>query len=68
MAFYDSTRTHATGSLSGAIATLISEVRTWRDGILTRRALAKLTDRELSDIGLLRSDLDTMPRSPGSRF
>jgi uncharacterized protein YjiS (DUF1127 family) len=32
----------------------------WNDRRATRRALSGLTDRELSDIGLMRGDLDDM--------
>ncbi len=33
-------------------------VRTWRKSRATRNSLAKLSDRELSDIGLIRGDID----------
>lgn len=68
MAFYDTTRPHAAGSISRAVSTFVAEFRTWREAAMTRRALSKLSDHELADIGLLRSDLDTMSSSHFSRF
>ncbi|QYK41294.1 MAG: DUF1127 domain-containing protein [Paracoccaceae bacterium] len=40
--------------ISMALATLA----TWNEARVTRNALAKLTDRELDDIGLCRADID----------
>lgn len=57
MAFYDNARPQATGSIFRAVANFVADIRAWREAALTRRALEKLTDRELADIGLLRSDL-----------
>ena len=68
MAFYDTTRPLAAGTFSRAVATLVTEFRAWREAVLTRRALDKLSDRELADIGLLRSDLDSMSRRDLQRF
>jgi uncharacterized protein YjiS (DUF1127 family) len=36
----------------------ISAVADWNDARVTRRALDKLTDRELDDIGLCRGDIE----------
>ena len=41
-------------SLGGLLATFA----TWNDRRITRRELAKLSDRELEDIGLCRADID----------
>jgi uncharacterized protein YjiS (DUF1127 family) len=68
MAFYDTSRPHAAGSLFRAVATLVTEFRDWREAVLTRRALDKLSDHELADIGLLRADLDSMSRRDFKRF
>ncbi len=68
MAFYDTTRPQAAGSTSRAVFSFVTEFRAWREAALTRRALSKLSDHELSDIGLQRSDLDTMTRAPVTRF
>lgn len=35
-------------------------LRNWNDARTTRKALAKLSDRELDDIGLCRADLDRL--------
>jgi uncharacterized protein YjiS (DUF1127 family) len=67
MAFYDTTRP-AAGPLGRAFATIADEFRVWREARVNRAALAKLSDRELSDIGLLRSDLDEMSRRSLSHF
>ncbi len=40
------------------IIALAAAVTTWNDQRMTRRSLAKLTDRELDDIGLVRSDIE----------
>jgi len=37
----------------------------WNNHRVTRNAIARLSDRELNDIGLSRADVDAMPR--GSR-
>ena len=34
----------------------------WNDARVTRKALSKLTDRELDDIGLCRGDIEMMGR------
>jgi uncharacterized protein YjiS (DUF1127 family) len=62
MAAFETTRT----APFGAIATynvvrffsdIASNVIAWNDARVTRNALGKLTDRELDDIGLSRSDI-----------
>jgi uncharacterized protein YjiS (DUF1127 family) len=45
-------------SMSRAFATLSA----WNDARITRKALGKLSDRELDDIGLCRGDVDLMGR------
>jgi uncharacterized protein YjiS (DUF1127 family) len=35
-------------------------VGSWNDARVTRNALAKLSDRELDDIGLCRGDIDRL--------
>jgi len=44
--------------LSNALAAL----RAWNDARVTRKALNKLSDRELDDIGLCRGDIDFIGR------
>lgn len=68
MAFYDTPRTATAGTLSRAVSSLIVDFNAWRDARITRSALARLSDRELSDIGLQRSDLDEMSRRDLARF
>jgi len=43
--------------LTSALESLAARVRARRDRRATRAALAKLTDRELDDIGLTRADI-----------
>ena len=67
MAAYETTRTAPFGAISifrlvqgfGSIGAAVSE---WNDGRVTRKALSKLTDRELDDIGLCRGDIELMGR------
>lgn len=44
--------------LSGVVAALAA----WNDARLTRKALGRLSDRELDDIGLCRGDVDMLGR------
>jgi uncharacterized protein YjiS (DUF1127 family) len=41
-------------------STLAQVVGSWNDARVTRNALAKLSDRELDDIGLCRGDIDVI--------
>ncbi|WP_232530326.1 DUF1127 domain-containing protein [Pacificitalea manganoxidans] len=41
---------------------LLGRLHDWNDTRLTRKALSALTDRELDDIGLTRSDVDALGR------
>lgn len=42
---------------------MINSVVAWNDERQTRKALSGLTDRELSDIGLIRADIDGVARN-----
>lgn len=42
------------------LGTLLATFRSWNDARITRNALNALSDRELSDIGLARSDIDAV--------
>jgi uncharacterized protein YjiS (DUF1127 family) len=44
------------------LAALFAAVGAWNDARMTRKALARLTDRELDDIGLCRSDVEMLGR------
>ncbi|SLN62534.1 hypothetical protein PSA7680_03294 [Pseudoruegeria aquimaris] len=60
MAAFETSRP-ATGSLfGGRLANLFAALIEWNDRRVTRKALSKLTDRELDDIGLSRGDLDAL--------
>lgn len=48
------------GGLSTFFATLTERLVQWNDLRATRKALARLTDRELDDIGLTRGDLENI--------
>jgi uncharacterized protein YjiS (DUF1127 family) len=48
----------AVTGLSNALAALAA----WNDARMTRKALNKLSDRELDDIGLCRGDIDHIRR------
>lgn len=68
MAFFDTPRPAAAGRLSRAVETLFGEFAAWREARANRAALARLSDHELADIGLLRADLETMTRRDLARF
>jgi len=60
MAAFDTTRPVAVfggGYITKKIANLVAFVHAWNETRITRKALSKLTDRELDDIGLIRADL-----------
>ncbi|QBF32983.1 DUF1127 domain-containing protein [Thalassococcus sp. S3] len=65
MAAFDTSRTtYGSDRLAGRIGTffasLIGAVAAWNDARVTRNSLAKLSDRELEDIGLVRGDIDAV--------
>ncbi|GAB4297341.1 MAG: hypothetical protein Kow0058_14150 [Roseovarius sp.] len=43
---------------AGIVSRLIARLVAWNETRLTRRALSRLSDRELDDIGLTRDDID----------
>lgn len=45
-----------------AASTAALAVQAWNAGRITRKALSKLSNRELEDIGLCRSDIDLIGR------
>ncbi|PRX38350.1 Uncharacterized conserved protein YjiS, DUF1127 family [Meinhardsimonia xiamenensis] len=68
MATYEQTRNMAGGHRSGGrltslFATLIAAVTEWNDARITRKALSRLSDRQLDDIGLTRGDIDRIAHS-----
>lgn len=46
------------GRIGRAIMIAMNAIADWNDARVTRNALAKLSDRELDDIGLCRGDID----------
>ena len=62
MSALDTLALSARNGRAGMFARLIDAVTLWNDARLTRRALARLSDRELNDIGLTRSDIDGIGR------
>lgn len=46
------------------VSGVFSVIGAWNDARITRNALGKLSDRELDDIGLCRSDIDTISALP----
>ena len=63
MAAFDTTRP-STGLAAGRTASIFTSafaaVASWNDARITRRALSKLTARELDDIGLCYGDIDAV--------
>jgi len=62
MAYYDIRSPATAGRLGRAVDSLVADIAAWREARANRRALAKLSDHELADIGLQRADLETMTR------
>lgn len=65
MAAFDTTRTQFetagfAGRIGQAFAAMSATVAAWNDTRVTRGALAGLSDRELDDIGLSRSDIESI--------
>jgi uncharacterized protein YjiS (DUF1127 family) len=65
MAAFETTRPAHVGTLLGGrlgktISALLGALADWNDTRVTRNALARLSDRELDDIGLCRGDIETL--------
>lgn len=65
MAALDTTRTqfetaNFAGRIGRSFATLAASVVAWNDNRVTRDALSGLSNRELEDIGLSRSDIENL--------
>lgn len=50
----------AAGIISSFVLRTFGALQTWNDERITRKALSKLTARELEDIGLTYADVDTI--------
>ena len=57
MTSYDSTRTGNASGFGSVFSRAFAAVSSWNDERVTRKALSKLSDRELNDIGLCRGDI-----------
>ncbi|MBP0483803.1 DUF1127 domain-containing protein [Sagittula salina] len=66
MSAFDTTRIpSATGSaarIGSVFASAFGALNSWNDARVTRKSLSALSDRELSDIGLCRGDIDTVAK------
>ena len=52
----------ATYRAVNALSIAFGALGAWNDARITRKALSKLSDRELDDIGLCRGDIEMMGR------
>ena len=67
MAAYQTSRVAPKGVLSTLVAgaglqSLLGAFLAWNDARVTRKALGRLSDRELDDIGLCRGDVEMLGR------
>ncbi len=58
MSAFETTRTTASFTFQNLASSVVASIASWNDARVTRNALAKLSDRELDDIGLCRGDLE----------
>lgn len=68
MTMYNTSRTtygtaSAVNRFFAALNDIFAAIVAWNDARATRNALASLTDRELDDIGLTRSEIDAVAES-----
>ncbi len=62
MSTIETNRSVAVGGVGNVVAYINSMIASWRDTRVTRRELARLSDRELDDIGLCRGDIERIAR------
>lgn len=67
MAAYESSRAAPFGAISifrsvQFVSGFVNSLEAWNDARVTRKALGKLSDRELDDIGLCRGDVELIGR------
>ncbi|RDD70417.1 MULTISPECIES: DUF1127 domain-containing protein [Paracoccus] len=62
MSAVEMSHNHAAGGLGQVFARATAMIAAWNNARITRRELARLTDRELSDIGLTRGDIERIAR------
>jgi uncharacterized protein YjiS (DUF1127 family) len=58
MSAFETTRTNTGFSPLNLVSSIVGSIASWNDARVTRNALAKLSDRELDDIGLSRGDIE----------
>ena len=58
MSAIDIIRPMNNGRAGTFVASAFNAIFAWNDARVTRKALSKLTDRELDDIGLCRGDIE----------
>lgn len=58
MTAFETTRTDLGATRLNLVSAVVASIASWNDARVTRNALAKLSDRELNDIGLSRGDID----------
>ena len=49
-----------TGRNASVFGAMFATIASWNDARVTRKALGRLSDRELDDIGLCRGDIETL--------
>jgi uncharacterized protein YjiS (DUF1127 family) len=55
-----STNRSPVSGLASFVSSAVTAVAAWNDARITRKALSRLSDRELDDIGLCRGDIDVI--------
>jgi len=58
MSALETTRVNSSFSPLNLANSIVGSIASWNDARVTRNALAKLSDRELDDIGLCRGDIE----------
>lgn len=62
MSAVEMSHNRAAAGLGSVFARVTATVAAWNDARITRRELNRLTDRDLSDIGLTRGDIERVAR------
>jgi uncharacterized protein YjiS (DUF1127 family) len=58
MSAFEMTKVNTGFSVLNLVNGIVASIASWNDARVTRNALAKLSDRELEDIGLSRGDIE----------
>lgn len=67
MAAFETSRPAPFGAITtyravNVLSNVLATISMWNDARVTRKALSKLSDRELDDIGLCRGDIEMLGR------